>query len=188
MIITHIVIAGLQLPLETERLLIRRFTLTDTTALLSYASDPAVMTWIPAGPMTLGEIDDYATINTSDDATDLMVVHRQAVRIIGHIVFHPWFAVNTWEIGWVFHPAYHGQGYATEAARAVADHAFHVMKIHRLIATCQPQNPASWRVMEKLGMRREGHFLRCIHRGGDVWWDEYFYAALAEEWQMKRDA
>ncbi len=176
---------ALQLPLETERVVIRRFTPDDAPDLLSYAGDPAVMAWIPQGTMTVNEMPNYTAVNTSDEAADFMVVHKRARRVIGHISFHPWFAENTWEIGWVFHPAYQRQGLATEAARAVMDHAFGVMHIHRLIATCQPQNPASWRVMEKLGLRREGHFLRCIYRGDDGWWDEYFYALLAEEWEKR---
>ena len=40
--------------------------------------------------------------------------------------------------------------------------------------------------MEKIGMRREGHFRQCIYRGEDHWWDEYFYAILASEWSQKK--
>jgi len=59
-----------------------------------------------------------------------------------------------------------------------------VLHLHRIIATCQPQNVASWRVMEKLGMRREAHFRKCLRRPENQWWDEYFYALLDEEWFM----
>ena len=65
------------------------------------------------------------------------------------------------------------------------DYAFEVRDAHRVIATCQPDNVASYRVMETIGMRREAHFRQCIHRGGDEWWDEYFYAILASEWQKR---
>ena len=50
-----------------------------------------------------------------------------------------------------------------------------------MVATCQPENTPSWRVMEKLGMQREGHLRKCIYRR-EKWWDEYFYAILEEEW------
>lgn len=56
------------------------------------------------------------------------------------------------------------------------------MGLHRIIATCQPENTPSYRVMEKLGMRREGYFQQCIPRG-DIWWDEYYYAMLKTEWR-----
>ncbi len=82
----------------------------------------------------------------------------------------------------MLHRDHHGQGYATEAARALLGYGFEELDLHRIIATCQPENPASYRVMEKLGMRREGHFRQCIDRGQGVWWDEYFYALLKDEW------
>ena len=43
-------------------------------------------------------------------------------------------------------------------------------------------NPFSYRVMEKIGMKREGHFRKGLYRGNHIWWDEYFYAILEEEW------
>jgi RimJ/RimL family protein N-acetyltransferase len=61
-------------------------------------------------------------------------------------------------------------------------YGFESLQVHRLIATCQPQNRPSWRVMEKLGMQREGHFRKCIPRDETTWWDEYFYAILEEDW------
>ena len=172
----------LETPIETARLRIRRFAPADWAAVYAYASDSAVMAWIPDGPMTEAQAREFAADNAGPEAVALAVVLKDAGRLIGTLAFHPWFAPRTWEIGWVFHPAYHGQGYATEAARALADYAFAVVHIHRLIATCQPQNPASWRVMEKLGMRREGYFQQCIHREDGTWWDEYFYAVLESEW------
>ena len=57
-----------------------------------------------------------------------------------------------------------------------------IIQSHRVIATCQPENPASYRVMEKIGMHREGHFRKFIYRGENLWWDELFYAILDEEW------
>jgi hypothetical protein len=84
------------------------------------------------------------------------------------MIFHHWFAPRTYEIGWVLARQFHRPGYATEAARALIDHGFRTLALHRIIATYQPENPPSWRGMEKLGMRREGHFIECIHRGGDV--------------------
>ena len=65
--------------------------------------------------------------------------------------------------------------------RAVLAFGFKKMKLHRIIATCQPENMASHRVMEKIGMRREG-FLK-MHPHDNEWWDEYYYAVLEEEWE-----
>jgi RimJ/RimL family protein N-acetyltransferase len=96
--------------------------------------------------------------------------------------FHPWFAPQTYEIGWALHRTYHGKGYASEAASALLRYGFEELRLHRIIATCQPENIASWRVMEKIGLRREGFFQKCIYRDDGTWWDEYFYALLEEEW------
>ncbi len=70
----------------------------------------------------------------------------------------------------------------TEAAFSLLRYSFEELHLHRVIATCQPENIPSYRVMEKLGMRREGFFRKCIYRGGNTWCDEYFYAMLEEEW------
>ena len=69
-----------------------------------------------------------------------------------------------------------------EAAHALLGYGFATLGLHRVIATCQPENVASWRVMEKLGMRREAHVRQCIPRDDGTWWDEYVYAILKAEW------
>lgn len=169
--------------IETPRLILRPFQPDDWQAVFGYMSSPVVTTWLPEGSLTADEARAFVAENTMDEPKALAVLPKRGQGPIGHMLFHPWFAPRTHEIGWVFAEAHQGQGYATEAARAVLTHAFETLSLHRVIATCQPENIASWRVMEKLGMRREGHFRRCIHRGADLWWDEYFYALLAEEWQ-----
>jgi ribosomal-protein-alanine N-acetyltransferase len=109
-------------------------------------------------------------------------VAAKFTRLVGHMDFHPWFVGATHEIGWAIGRPHQGRGYATEAARALVAYAFETLRCHRVIATCQPENPASWRVMEKLGMRREAHFRQCLLQDTGEWWDEYFYALLAGEY------
>jgi [ribosomal protein S5]-alanine N-acetyltransferase len=176
-------------PIQTERLTIRSLRAEDRRVVHSYMSNPAVVAWLPEGLLDEAQTQDF--VFRSDPANVLVgdvpleavaVVLRESGEMVGHMVFHPWFAPLTYEIGWVFHPAHQRRGYATEAARALLRHGFEAMRLHRIIATCQPENPASWRVMEKLGMRREGWFRQCIYRGENHWWDEYFYAMLETEW------
>lgn len=168
-------------PIETARLWIRPLVPDDAPAVFRYMSDPLVTAYLPEGQLDEAQTRAFVADNLGGDAHNHAVIRKVDGALIGHMVFHPWFAHRTYEIGWAFHHAHHGQGYATEAARALLRHGFEDMQLHRIIATCQPENTPSWRVMEKLGMRREGHFHRCIYRGGDVWWDEYFYALLAHE-------
>jgi RimJ/RimL family protein N-acetyltransferase len=169
-------------PLETERLLLRTFEPRDWQALFAYTSDRAVMTHIPEPGATEDDARAFVDANSGGTARAVAVVLKSEDRLIGHMPFHPWFTPGVYEIGWVLHGDYQGRGYATEGALALRDHAFGALNMHRVIATCQPENRASWRVMEKLGMRREAHFRQCIPLPDGSWWDEYFYAILRDEW------
>ncbi|MGD6941450.1 GNAT family N-acetyltransferase [Cytobacillus gottheilii] len=167
--------------IKTSRLLIRHFDLKDWQAVYEYTSDRQVMKYIPEGVFTEEDVKAFINKNTAAEAKYFPVVLIEKDLLIGHMVFHQYFGEHTYEIGWVFNPKYYSKGYASEAAKALLDYGFGKMKLHRMIATCQPENIASYRVMEKIGMRREGHFKKCIPNGSE-WWDEYYYAVLAEEW------
>ena len=117
--------------------------------------------------------------NIGENAKNFPVVLIHKDILIDHIVFHKYFGEHTYEIGWVFNPKYFNKGYLLKT-QATLEYGFKEMKLHRIIATCQPQNTPSYRVMEKIGMRREGYFRKCIPHGNE-WWDEYYYAILEEE-------
>ena len=169
-------------PIETARLIIRSFESDDVQAVHEYTSDAAVMTYIPGGPLSEEQVRSFLVERVEDQAKAVAVVLKAEDRLIGHMPFHLWYAPRTYEIGWLFNRRYYGQGYATEAAAALLRYGFETLGLHRMIATCQPENVASWRVMEKIGLRREGHFRQCIANDDGTWWDEYFYALLEEEW------
>jgi RimJ/RimL family protein N-acetyltransferase len=78
-------------------------------------------------------------------------------------------------------PNHWGQGIVTVAARMLVDHGFRVLKLHRIWASCLPENPGSARVLEKLGFRLEGSHLANLHIRGQ-WRDSHTYAMLAREW------
>ena len=155
--------------LHTHRLTIRPLTPTDWQAVYTYTANPTVMTYIPEGTFSEAQAQAFVERHSSDQAEAAAVLLSAEQRLIGQISFHLWFAPQTYEIGWVFNPDYYQHGYATEAARALLTYGFATLHLHRIIATCQPENPASYRVMEKLGMRREGHFQQCIYRGDGVY-------------------
>jgi RimJ/RimL family protein N-acetyltransferase len=181
--------------IETERLILQPIEARDWRAIHRYASLPEVVRYLPHEPFAEDDARAFA-LRWSEQARQLdlagsqreewpemlVVVHKGEGRIIGHIPFEQFSPkYRTRELGWVFDPMYQGQGYATEAARAVLDLAFGKLGLHRMVATCDPRNRASYRVMEKLGMRREGHHLKDVQIRGE-WSDEYFYAILEEEW------
>ncbi|MED0906580.1 GNAT family N-acetyltransferase [Bacillus cereus] len=165
---------------KAERLLIRKFEFKDWQSVHEYTSDINVMKYIPEGVFTEEDTRNFVNENIGKNAKNFPVVLIDENILIGHIVFHEYFGEHTYEIGWVFNPKYFNKGYASEAAQAILKYGFKEMKLHRIIATCQPQNTPSYRVMEKIGMRREGYFRKCIPHGNE-WWDEYYYAILEEE-------
>ncbi|ABL81685.1 MULTISPECIES: GNAT family protein [unclassified Nocardioides] len=86
------------------------------------------------------------------------------------------------EIGWVVSPDWQGRGLATESVSALLDICFGHLGLHRVVAGCTVENRASWRLMERLGMRREAHTVQSgLHRDG-TWHDGYMYAMLRAEW------
>ncbi|QTD42997.1 GNAT family N-acetyltransferase [Sporosarcina sp. Te-1] len=166
--------------IHTKRLVIREFHSQDWQAVHAYTSDPNVMKYIPEGVFSERDAKEFVYKNRGKDAEKFPVILQEEDILIGHIAFHKYFGEHTYEIGWVFNPNYHNKGYASEAAQAILEYGFTEMNLHRIIATCQPENPPSYRVMEKIGMRREGFFKKCIPQGNE-WWDEYYYAILKEE-------
>ena len=143
-------------PLGNGRLRIRQFVPDDWQSVHAYTGDAQTMHFVEAHPMTEAQTRQFIAENMGDEAKHFAIELRDERRLLGHLGFHPWFSTHTYEIGWVLHPRWPGvrhRGRGRDAAVRVR-----TLRLHQVIATCQPENPASWRVMEKLGMRREGHF------------------------------
>lgn len=170
--------------LETERLLIRPTTLKDVDAIHEMLSDEETMKFFVEGTYSKEKVNEIINRNKKE-THHFTVVLKSSSRIVGKISYNPWFMKRTKEIGWIFFKTATGNGYCTEAAKAITKYAFEEEKIHRLIATCDPRNSSSIRVCEKLGMRKEGHFKECIYYKDDIWWDEYFYSMLEDEYKNK---
>ncbi|WP_026907534.1 GNAT family N-acetyltransferase [Paucisalibacillus globulus] len=168
--------------IRTNRLLIREFKIEDWEAVYEYTANAIVMKYIPEGIFTKAEAKEFVNKNNGKNAKNFPVILLDGNILIGHIIFHKYFGEHTYEIGWVFNPRYQNKGYASEAAQAVLHFGFKVMNLHRIVATCQPENIPSYRIMEKIGMRKEGFFKKCIPVGSE-WWDELYYAILKEEWK-----
>lgn len=87
------------------------------------------------------------------------------------------------EIGFCFARSHWGRGYATETARRLIGFGFTELSLHRIWATCDPENVASGRVLEKSGMTREGRLREHVCIQGS-WRDSYLYAILDQEWKQ----
>ncbi|HVK04705.1 MAG TPA: GNAT family N-acetyltransferase [Armatimonadaceae bacterium] len=180
-----------ELRLETERLVLREYREDDWPAVLAYAADPEVLRYRASVPATEAEVRDaLARLQEQRRETprtryEFAVALPDSDRVIGWLPLLLGRENQDAEIGWTLARAYWGRGYGTEAARAVLAFAFETLELHRVWARCQPENAASWRVMEKIGMRREAHFVRS-QRVRERWVDSFYYALLAEEWWAAR--
>ena len=91
------------------------------------------------------------------------------------------------ELGWCLSPEHGGHGYAAEAVVELIRVCFEDLGLRRVRADCFADNEASWRLMERVHMRREQHTVReSLHRSGE-WLDVLGYALLAEDWQADRE-
>jgi RimJ/RimL family protein N-acetyltransferase len=113
------------------------------------------------------------------------MVRRPAERVIGDVVLHySSHPHKQGEIGCVLNPDYHGQGFASEAARALLELGFQVLALHRIAARCDARNVASLRVMERLGMTREAPSAENEFLQGE-WTDESVYAIREDTWRAQ---
>jgi len=172
--------------LNTARLILRPFSASDGNDLHEYLSDPEVVKFEPYRPLTLEECHQEAERRAHDDAF-IAVCLKGSGKLIGNIYFDR-REYDAWELGFVFNSAYQGKGYAYESAREVLHNAFSVLGIRRVVAQCNPQNERSWRLLERLGLRREGHLKQNVffwkdELGRPLWKDTYEYAILSEEWK-----
>ena len=176
----------------TERLIIRRFAESDLADLRVYQAHPETYLYLAAEPMTEEQAVSFLARQASPDTwagggwLAFAVVHPGDARVIGEVgVFAEAEPKSEGNIGWLLHPDYHGRGYATEAAQVLVRYAFEERALHRLTSGCDTRNTASWRLMERLGMRREAHYRQSQWTRG-VWQDEYLYALLRDEWLPQR--
>ena len=169
----------------TQRLKIRTFRQNDWKDLYEYLSDENVIKFEPYEVFD-EEQCKQEVLRRSRDKAFLAVCLRDTGKVIGNLYFSRQ-DFDTWELGYVFNAVYQNQGYASESAKAVIDKAFKEGKARRIIAMCNPENKASWRLLERLNMRREGHlkkniFFKTDSNNNPIWQDTYEYAILAEEW------
>lgn len=172
--------------LETERLVLRPFKETDAEGLHAYLGDEEVVQYEPYGAMTMEECRLEAARRASDEA--FWAVCLADGTLIGNLYLSGADEFGTREIGYVFARACWHKGYATEAARRLMAYAFERLATRRIIALCDTRNAASFALMERLGMRREGEFKKNVGfktdaHGNTIWTDSYQYAILKEEFE-----
>ncbi len=170
--------------IETERLIVRSFRATDWQDLHAYLSLPSTYRFEPGDPIDTTQARALAE-ERSRGSNFLAVELKSEHRLVGHLYFGQVEdeAFRTRELGFIFNPPDQRRGYASESARAVVEHAFRRLDLHRVVASCHPDNVASWRTLERVGLLREGHlrrnvFFRRDAAGCPVWQDTYVYGLV----------
>lgn len=180
--------------LETDRLILRPFTEADLPTLAEYRSDPEVarhQSW--DAPYSLAQAEAMLERMRLKEAGSPGAWHQVAIELKagGELVGDCAFCVLDEdpplqaEIGFTLAPGHQGRGYATEAVSRLLDHLFLTLKLHRVRGNCDVQNSASARLMDRVGMRCEAHFVEnAWHKGR--WSSELHFAILAREWISKQ--
>lgn len=180
------------LPLSIGRLDLRRFAPADLPAFVAYRNDPEVSRYQSWETITLDEAAGFLREQSLIEPGvpgrwfQFAVTLRQGGLLIGDCGLQLDAADRRLaEIGFTFAREHQGRGYASEAVRALLRFAFAELSVHRVKAVVDCSNGRAIALLERLGLRREGHFRqRSWFKGG--WSDEYEFAILAREW-IERD-
>lgn len=180
-------------PVRTPRLTLRPATAADAEASWRWRQLPEVTRWITSAPDHSGFIAGFGDPERLS-RTVMIEREQQPIGDLMISVQDAWAQTEVAErargtqaeLGWSLHPDWQGHGYASEAVRAAISLCFGTLGVRRLEASCFAENEASWRLMERVGMRREAHTLaESLHRDG-TWRDGLTYALLASEWDVAK--
>lgn len=180
-------------PIRTARLHLRPFEPGDLDDLHAYESRPDVARYLlwdardrSQSAQSLELKTGQRAITAEGQSLVLAAAEGGTGRVIGEVSLH-WLSREhqQGEIGFTFNPAFHGRGLATEAAQVALTLGFGGLGLHRIIGRCDARNGPSARLMERLGMRREAHFVHDEIFKGE-WGDEFVYAMLDHEWRASR--
>ena len=176
--------------LETDRILLRRFTDDDLEVFLAYRNDPDVSRWqgwtVPYPREKAVEFIEYMKVKDPTEPgswLQLAIVTKAEHEFIGDAAFFiKKDDTRQAYIGCTILKKHWRKGYGVEASRRLMAYLFDECNMHRVIAETDVENIASWTTLECLGFRRESHLLENIWFKG-AWASEYHYAMLDREWK-----
>jgi ribosomal-protein-alanine N-acetyltransferase len=179
-------VVGLDLPLRTERLVLRDFQAEDVDAIHAYASDPDVTRYMFYEPRTIAETRDYLARMLDSQRRkprriwEVGVTLAEDGRLVGACDL-TLDGPHQGDLGFILARAVWGLGYATEAAQTLVRAGFEHLGLTRIFATCDVANGASARVLEKAGLVRETILDQHKFARGQ-WWTSFLYAISREQW------
>ena len=173
---------------QTKNLNLRAFKHSDIDAFLGWRNDPIVARFqgwpVPYSRSQAEHFFDALETTTPGDPGEwyqVAIEHRELGKLIGDCAFKTSDSGIQAEVGYTLARPYHGQGFASEAVRGLLDYLFNTLNMHRVSAYCDTRNEPSWKLLQRLNFRLEGHYIENYRDGGS-WASEYHYAMLKREW------
>jgi [ribosomal protein S5]-alanine N-acetyltransferase len=176
--------------LTTPRLLLREFQEEDWHFTNLYEANEEVMRYQTSNTRTSQESLEYIQQCLAEAQEeprtlyDFAIVLEATQMVIGRVGMKVDYDAEEAVLWYILNRSYWSKGYVSEAATAMLGFGFDQLHLHRIWADCDPRNTGSYRVMEKIGMRREAHFKENIFIKGE-WCDSYVYAILDHEWAQR---
>lgn len=177
-------------PIKTDRLDLRPHRMDDLDDLLAFHSDPDVVRYVPWPVRDREQTRAALEVKLNQGALTepgqwlvLAMELRETGTVIGEVLLK-WESDTSrqGELGFALNTAYHGRGLAAEAANAVLRLGFEDLGLHRICGNVINGNTASTKLLERLGMRQEGHLIENVFFKGE-WCDELVYAVRAQDWR-----
>ncbi|RPK07268.1 hypothetical protein BSBH6_00892 [Bacillus subtilis] len=171
--------------IETDRLILRNFSETDSQGLLEYSAHPRVNCFLDDKISTLEEAALKVQKRSKDDSY-IAVCLKENSELIGELSYlkeEP----DTYSVCWNFNAQFEGKGYASESVKAFFKYLFIQKGARRLYAYVEDDNDRSQKLCEKAGMRKEGYFIEFVsftkYEDGTPKYENTFqYALLKKEW------
>jgi len=174
--------------LATKRLIIRPISLADKNEVFEYRSDSETNKYQGWIPTTVSDVETFIgklskKINEPGTWFQFAIVEKETNKIIGDLGIHFFDNENRQvEIGITVHRDFQNKGYAKEAVIRVIDCLFKELNKHRITASIDPDNENSIRLVERIGFRKEGHFVESLLINGK-WVDDLIYALIEKDWE-----
>ena len=180
--------------LETERLLLRQFKKSDVESFLSYRNDPEVARYqgwsvpYPREKAVSFVREMSVALPGQNKWLQIALELKSTAEMIGDVAFSiKKIDERQAVIGYSLARQFWGNGYAFEAISRLLLYLFEDLKLHRVIAECDVENAPSWKLLDRLGFRREAHLVESAFYKG-VYVSEYQYAMLGREWPERHSS
>ncbi len=174
--------------LESERLILRPINLGDKDEIFAYRSDNVTNEFQGWIPKTIEDVEIFIEkiakqVNEPDSWFQFVIIEKVSQKIIGDLGIHFWDKENKQvEIGCTLNKSYQKKGFAIESVRRVIDYLFKELKKHRIITSIDPKNANSIQLVERIGFRKEAHFVESVFINGK-WVDDLVYSLLEKDWK-----